>query len=489
MTLPMNAKAHFAARTLDCMRLWCLACLFAAGAALAQPPDFVHLVEQVSPAVVNIEATRTSESQLRSAQPGDAEMEEFLRRFFGQPGPGPGPQLIPPPDRTSMGSGFIISADGYVLTNHHVVDGADEIVVRLPDRREYDAELVGGDPQSDVALLKIEASGLPTVRIGDSDALRPGQWVLAIGSPFGFDHSVTSGIVSAVGRASFDPSQQYVPFIQTDVAINRGNSGGPLFNTDGEVVGINSQIFSNTGGFLGISFAIPIEVAMNAVQQLKTKGRVTRGLLGVNIQDVTRDLARALGLPRPMGAIVQSTTEGGAAAKAGIQQGDVIVAFNGEEVNRSAELPPMVGITPPGTRATVTVFRNGRNLDIPVVIGALDPEEDVGPGAEEAAADDSNRLGLVIEELDAEQREALDLAADEGVLVTAVSPGARRGNVQPGDVVLMVGRQRIGSAAAFEAAIARFQPGEAVMLLVRRGQASFFTALTVPAEADEETVD
>src|SRR5690606_34098185 len=404
----------------------------------------------------NIEAVRTSESQLRSGEPGDAEMEEFLRRFFG--GPGTAPRLAPPPDRMSMGSGFVISADGYVLTNHHVVDGADEIVVRLPDRREYDAELVGSDPQSDVALLKIDASGLPTVRIGDSDALRPGQWVLAIGSPFGFDHSVTSGIVSAVGRASLDASQQYVPFIQTDVAINRGNSGGPLFNTDGEVVGINSQIFSNTGGFLGISFAIPIEVAMNAVEQLKSKGKVTRGLLGVQIQDVTRDMARALGLPRPMGAIVQSVNEGSAAEKAGIQQGDVILSFNGREVNRSAELPPMVGITPPGTRATVTVFRNGRNRDLTVVVGALDPETEVGPGAGEAASQDRNRLGLVTQDLDATQREALGLEANEGVLVTAVSPSARRGNVQPGDVILMVGRERVGSSAAFEAAIARFQP-------------------------------
>jgi serine protease Do len=246
----------------------------------------------------------------------------------------------------SQGTGFIISADGYVLTNHHVVAGADDIIVRLSDQNELKAKLIGSDPLSDVALLKVEGSGLPVLAIGDSRSLKPGQWVLAIGSPFGFEHSVTAGIVSGVGRRSLDPSQQYVPFIQTDVAINRGNSGGPLLNVRGEVVGINSQIFSNSGGYMGVSFAIPIEVAMNAVRQLRDTGKVVRGQLGVRIQDIDRARLGELGLTRPAGAFVDSVENGSAAARAGIRPGDVIVRFNGREIGRSSELPPMVGAMP-----------------------------------------------------------------------------------------------------------------------------------------------
>ena len=285
--------------------------------ATAQPPDFVDLVEKVSPAVVNIEATRTAEAAMRDGgqQMDDQEVPEIFRRFFGQPG-GPGYPQPQARDRTSLGSGFIISADGYILTNHHVVDGADQVVVRLSDRRELDAEVVGSDALSDVALLKVKSTGLPTVDLGDSRNLKPGQWVVAIGSPFGFDHSVTAGIVSAVGRASRMIDQQYVPFIQTDVAINPGNSGGPLFNVDGQVVGINSQIFSNTRGYMGVSFSIPIEVAMNSADQLKAKGHVSRGQIGVNIQDVDRDQAEALGLKRPGGALVTNVVEGSAGESA-----------------------------------------------------------------------------------------------------------------------------------------------------------------------------
>ena len=271
----------------------------------------------------------------------------------------------------SMGTGFIISADGYVLTNHHVVDGADEVTVRLSDRREFKAKVVGSDAQSDVALLKIAATSLPTLRIGDSRQLRPGQWVVAIGSPFGLDHSVTAGIVSAVGRSNPYANQQYVPFIQTDVAINRGNSGGPLLDTRGQVVGINSQIFSNSGGYMGVSFAIPIDVAMNAVDQLKSKGRVSRGLLGIGLEGIDADQARALGLPDTRGALVREVQPGSGAAKAGVQRLDVIRAFNGTPIDDASALPPLVGALPPGARTTLTIMRDGKARDVTVVLGEL----------------------------------------------------------------------------------------------------------------------
>ncbi|MBW8369180.1 MAG: trypsin-like peptidase domain-containing protein, partial [Arenimonas sp.] len=303
------------------------------------------------------------------------DVPEIFRRFFGQPGQ-PGQPGLPggpgPRGGVSQGTGFLISADGYVLTNHHVVEGADDIVVRLDDRNELKAKLVGSDPLSDIALLKVDGKGLPVLKIGDSRGLKPGQWVVAIGSPFGFDHSVTAGVVSGVGRRSLDPSQQYVPFIQTDVAINRGNSGGPLLNTRGEVIGVNSQIFSNSGGYMGVSFAIPIEVAMNAVRQLRDNGKVVRGQLGVRIQDVRRERLAELGLDRPVGAFVDSVENGSAAALAGIRPGDVITGFNGSAIGRSAELPPMVGVLPPGSRATVSLIRNRKPLDVVVVLAALD---------------------------------------------------------------------------------------------------------------------
>ncbi|KFN47616.1 Do family serine endopeptidase [Arenimonas metalli] len=458
-------------------------------APLVQLPDFTRLVERTGPAVVNIEATigggearDEEDAAAEGAPPMPEDMPEFFRRFFGQPGlpgrPGQGPR-----GGVSQGSGFIISADGYVLTNHHVVEGATDIVVRLNDRNELKAELVGSDPLSDVALLKVDGRGLPVLKIGDSRGLKAGQWVLAIGSPFGFEHSVTAGIVSGVGRRSLDPSQQYVPFIQTDVAINRGNSGGPLLNTRGEVVGINSQIFSNSGGYMGVSFAIPIEVAMNAVRQLRDTGKVVRGQLGVRIQDVDRERLAEFGLDRPVGAFVDSVENGSAAARAGIRPGDVITRFNGREIGRSAELPPMVGAMPPGSRASVTLMRDGKPLDLVVTLAALDtaaaPPAPSGQGAAPAPAA-GNALGVVVEELDASARSALGLRAGEGVLVGRVAGlAARQAGLAPGDVILQVGRADIGSVADFEAAVKDLGSGDEVRLLVRNARSTGFVTFTL----------
>ena len=467
--------------------LWFLMVFFLTGAAHAQQlPDFTGLVSEASPSVVSVMATRTAEAQaqLRGA-PGsdeDAEMQEFFRRFFGQPGMPGGPRA--PQDRTSLGTGFIISADGYILTNHHVIDGADDIHVQLTDRRELSARLVGSDAETDVALLKVDETRLPAVRLGDSGALKPGQWVVAIGSPFGFDHSVTAGIVSAVGRSSQITGQQYVPFIQTDVAINRGNSGGPLLDIDGKVVGINSQIFSNTGGFMGVSFAIPIETAMRSVDQLKKQGFVSRGLLGVRIQDVTRDVARSLGLPRSSGALVFQVESGGAADKAGIKVQDVILAFNGQEVAGSAQLPPLVGAADPGSRAQVKIFRDGKEITVPVVVGEAPRSAESAPGGGDSTATAASPLGFGVDDLTAAQREALGLGEGEGVVVTRVSGSAAQ-RLRAGDVILMVGKTRIGSVAQFNQAARGVKAGEPVMLLVRRGDVTQFVTVTPPVARED----
>jgi serine protease Do len=462
--------------------VWMVVLLLSAASAMpvrAELPDFTALVERNAGSVVNISARKTGagSSDDPSAHDGE-EVPEIFRRFFGDPRDPRGAM----PERVSTGSGFIISADGYVLTNHHVVDGADEVNVRLKDRREFKAKLIGSDQSSDVALLKIEASDLVPARLGSSSALKPGQWVVAIGSPFNLDYSVTAGIVSAVGR-SLDNDQRYVPFIQTDVAINRGNSGGPLFNLQGEVVGINSQIFSNTGGYIGLSFAIPIEVAKSVSEQLRTKGRVSRGVLGVGIQEVNRDIADALGLPRIAGALVGSVEPGSSAEKAGVKVQDVIVGYNGTEIGRSAELPPMVGSTPPGTRATLEILRDGKRLSLPVVVGELKEGGVAAAPGEAAGTPAGNALGVAVRGLPAEEREQLELD-NEGVLVEEVSGrAARRAGLQPGDVILMVGRQRVASAKAFEDAAKAVKPDQSVILLVRRGEASSF--LAIRPEADQ----
>jgi len=458
-------------------------------------PDFTNLVQQVGPAVVNISAEMAPRRAMRGQMPDESQIPEFFRRFFGEEMPFPGgpggPQGPGDPQGrggTSLGTGFLISDDGYVLTNHHVVNGADKITVKLSDRREFKATLVGSDQQSDVALLRIEGKGLPALRTGNSNQLKPGQWVVAIGSPFGLEHSVTAGIVSAVGRNNPYADQRYVPFIQTDVAINRGNSGGPLLNTSGEVVGINSQIFSNSGGYMGVSFAIPIDVAMNAVQQLRATGKVSRGQLGVAVQAVTSDNARALGLPDSDGALVSDVSAGSAADQAGIERMDVIRAVNGKPVNESSDLPPLIGAMTPGARAKVTVFRNGKPLELTVVLGELD-EAVAGaasplpnPGAAPVQPERANALGLVAQDIAANDRQRLGLKASEGVLLARViGDAAREAGLQPGDVVLSVGRASVGTVAALNRELAGVKPGQTVMLLVRRGGGTQFIAVTVDA--------
>ncbi|MDO4709118.1 MAG: Do family serine endopeptidase [Pseudomonadota bacterium] len=446
-------------------------------------PDFTRLVEQVGSGVVSVEA-RIAARQSGGFSGADPLAEIFRR--FGMPIPGGPGQRSPMPEMprgTSLGTGFLISADGYVLTNHHVVEGADEISVRLADKREMKAKLVGSDAQSDVALLKVEGHGLPALRLGGSGAVKPGQWVVAIGSPYGLDHSVTAGIVSAVGRST--GGQQYVPFIQTDVAINRGNSGGPLLNTRGEVVGINSQIFSVSGGFQGISFAIPIDTAMNAVEQLKKTGQVRRGLLGVNMQSLSSDLARGMGLPDSRGALVSNVEAGGAADKAGIQPGDVIRSFNGTAINQTSDLPPLVGALPPGSKVRLGVWREGRERSIEAVLGeAATGNASRFAGRADNTAEGAHNmrglLGLRIAELDANDRRQLNLKAGEGVGIVAVeSRAAREAGINPGDVILAVGRQNVGSAMQLQTALASVKPGDTVTLrLAGRGGTRFVAVKT-----------
>jgi serine protease Do len=463
-------------------------------------PDFTNLVEQVGPGVVNVEATigggSRGRQQARGQLPDDDDIPEIFRRFFGPGMPFPGMPQDPRgggPRGVSLGTGFIISGDGYVLTNHHVVDGADSVKVKLSDRREFIAKVVGSDEQSDVALLKIDASGLPALRLGDSNQLKPGQWVVAIGSPFGLDHSVTAGIVSAVGRSNPYAGQQYVPFIQTDVAINRGNSGGPLLNTRGEVVGINSQIFSNSGGYMGVSFAIPIDLAMGAVKQLKATGKVQRGMIGVGLQPITTDVAQGMGLPDTRGALIREVSPGSAGEKAGLRVGDVIRSVDGRAVGQSSELPPIIGAKAPGTHVRLGVLRDGKSRDVDVVLSQLDenllPGNDgQGPqeGPEAPSRQSSNPLGLVGEALDAADRKQLGLQPGEGVGIARVEGlAARSAGVRAGDVVLKVGRDAVGSPAELDRALRGVRPGQTVMLLLSRNGTSQFVAVT-PRADDEQ---
>jgi serine protease Do len=437
----------------------------AGGVRAAELPDFTKLVEQNAPSVVNISTVRR-----RAASRDD--VEEFFRRFRSPDGRG---EYVPP---RSLGSGFIVSKDGYILTNNHVVDRADEILVRLNDRRELVATLIGADPRSDLALIKVDASDLPIVRIGDSESLKVGEWVLAIGSPFGFDYSVTAGIVRAKGRSlPTDQGENYVPFIQTDVAINPGNSGGPLFDLSGRVVGINSQIYSNSGGFMGVSFAIPIDVAMEVVDQLKTTGRVSRGWLGVMIQEVSRDLAESFGLDRPHGALVSQVIDGSPAETGGILAGDIIVSFNGKAIDRSSELPHYVGRAPAGKKARLGVVREGKRTEIDVEIGEL-PDADGAPVAARPGAPAQLAIGLGVEELPVAQRERLGIAG--GVRVVQSEGPASDAGIQPGDVITRLNNTEVRNTEDFARIAEGLTPGSLVPVLVIRGETPTFLPLRVP---------
>lgn len=460
--------------------LFAVSGLFTISTSVAQTlPDFTELVEENAPAVVRITVTKGGASEEEAAQSlEDQEIPDIFRRFFGDPRQFRQPDF----EQRSLGSGFIISADGYVMTNHHVINGADEIRVELKDRREFKAKVIGSDEQSDVALLKISSTGLPTVKLGDSSKLKPGQWVLAIGSPFGMDYSVTAGIVSAIGRNLGD-SQRYVPFIQNDLAINRGNSGGPLINLAGEVVGINSQIFSNTGGSIGLSFAIPIDYANKVVTQLKSNGKVARGYLGVGLQEVTADAANALGLNMVAGALVSQVSKGTPAAKAGLKEQDVILRFNDQPILRSGDLPPMVGATAPGTRVILGVFRNGKEVDVPLIVGELPRDLTAGSQGDTGnSSQTGDGIGLVVSDLNDAQREQAGIEANEGVLIERVSgSAARRAGLQPGDILLMVGRTHINNINQFKTATAALKKGQSVLLLVRRAGANRFFTLVPEA--------
>jgi serine protease Do len=442
-------------------------------------PDFTRLVASRGAAVVNISATQApaqpQKQPFRLPELDESDpMFEFFRKFIPRMPEYPGAE----PDDKSLGSGFIISADGYILTNAHVVEAAESIVVRLADKREFDATVIGADARSDVALIRIEAKELPHVVLGDPEALAVGEWVLAIGSPFGFEQSVTAGIVSAKGRSL--PDENFVPFIQTDVAINPGNSGGPLFNLRGEVVGINSQIYSRTGGFMGLSFAIPIDVAMDVQQQLREKGRVERGRIGVSIQEITRDLADSFGLPRPAGALVSSVEAGGPAALGGILQGDVIVRFNGRSVESSADLPRIVAAARPGSKVDVDIFRDGAPRSLSLTLGEWrDPEEEVETAAVGAAGGATNRLGLELAAPSAQQRRERAIA--HGLLVQRAEGPAARAEIVPGDLILAIvaeGRQlKLDRIDDFERAVAALKPGQQVTLLVGRGEAASYVSL------------
>ena len=437
-------------------------------------PDFTALVKKEAPAVVNISTVTRRE---RSQQSQLDQLPEMFRRFFdefgGPGGPGGGP--APRSETESLGSGFIISSDGYVLTNYHVVGEADEIVVRLQDRRELDAELIGSDPQSDLALIKVDASDLPVVDIGSSDDLQVGEWVLAISAPFGFDSSVTAGIVSAKGRSL--PTDNYVPFIQTDVAINPGNSGGPLFNLNGQVVGINSQIVSRSGGYMGLSFAIPIDLAMDVADQLKETGEVSRGWLGVLIQEVDRDLAESFGLDKPMGALVAQVQSGSPAAEAGLQPGDVIIAFNGREIQRSAQLPKWVGALKAGTEAEMTVVRDGDEKTLEVTVGELPDNPQAGmAGQPDQDQGEPDKLGLEVRAASA--AELARVKADHGVVITGVQDGpAARAGLSSGDLLVSLNGKPVDSLDAYREIAADLPDEGTVPALVNRDGNARFVAI------------
>lgn len=437
-------------------------------------PDFTVLVDHVGPSVVNIRTTEKVSKNGGTALGMDEDMLEFFRRF-GLPVPNipKQPQRPAPGDSDSesqpsgVGSGFILTADGYVMTNAHVVEGADEVIVTLTDKREYKAKIIGSDKRTDVAVVKIDAKGLPAVKIGDVSRLKVGEWVMAIGSPFGLENSVTAGIVSAKQRDTGD----YLPFIQTDVAINPGNSGGPLINLRGEVVGINSQIYSRSGGFMGISFAIPIDEAVRVSDQLRATGKVTRGRIGVQIGSVTKDVAESIGLGKPRGALVSAVEAGSPAAKAGVEAGDVITKYNGTDIDKVSDLPRLVGNTKPGTKGTLTVFRRGASKELSITIAEIEPDAAVTArkgGESSPATASAKSLGLVVSDLTAAQKK--ELGVKGGVRIVSAADAAARAGLREGDVVLSVANTEVADAKGFEAALAKADKNKAVNMLVRRGE-------------------
>jgi serine protease Do len=449
------------------LALWAPLNLLAQGRDL---PDFADLAEKQGPAVVNISTTSTARGpQVLPPGAEDDPFFDFFRRF--------GPPQPREYEARSLGSGFIISQDGHILTNAHVVEAADEITVRLTDKREYKAKVVGTDKRTDVAVLKIEpTAALPIVTIGDPNKLRVGEWVVAIGSPFGFENTVTAGIVSAKGRSL--PQENFVPFLQTDVAINPGNSGGPLFNLKGEVVGINNMIFSRTGGFMGVSFAIPIDVAIDVAKQLQATGRVSRGRIGVVIQEVTKELAESFGLPKPTGALVNSVEKGGPAEKAGIQASDVILKFDNKEIGSSNELPRIVAATRPGAKVPVQLWRKGERKDLQVTVGET-PEERTAKRQQsrKPAGETLGKIGLTVSELTADQRRELNVSG--GVLVDSAEGAAARAGIRRGDVILAVGNTEVKSVEELNRLLGAGDKPRTVALLVRRGEGSIYIPLRI----------
>jgi serine protease Do len=455
-----------------------LAASLLGAAALALPPavsaqalpDFTELVERVGPSVVNIRTMERGRANAPGAGEMDPGMEEFFRRFGipmpGRPGPRSGPRGDDEPQQRGVGSGFILSADGFIMTNAHVVDGADEVLVTLTDKREFKARIIGADKRTDVAVVKIDAAGLPFVKIGDVNRLKVGEWVMAIGSPFGLENSVTAGIVSAKQRDTGD----YLPFIQTDVAINPGNSGGPLLNLRGEVVGINSQIYSRSGGFMGISFAIPIDEAMRVSDQLRTNGRVIRGRIGVQIAPVTKEVAEAIGLGKPTGALVQSVEAGGPADKAGVEAGDIITRVDGKLVEKSGDLPRLVGGTRPGSKATLQIFRRGVTKELTATVGEFEAERPTRRAQAEpsGAAPVKSVLGITASDLTEAQKRELKVKG--GVRVDAVEGAAARAGLREGDVILSVDNTEITDLRQFASLAAKVEKARAVSVLVRRGE-------------------
>jgi serine protease Do len=442
-------------------------------------PDFTELVADNGDAVVNIRTHNKTEETPTSMLPRGLDLPEgsgiddFFKKFFeGQGGGAPIPR-----ESESLGSGFVISSDGYILTNHHVIKDADEIIVRFSDRTELEAKVLGSDERSDVALLKVDAKNLKTVKLGDSDNLKVGEWVLAIGSPFGFDYSATAGIISALGRSL--PSDSYVPFIQTDVAINPGNSGGPLFNLDGEVIGINSQIYSRTGGFMGVSFAIPIDTVMNVVEQIKSQGYVSRGWLGVVIQDVTRELAESFGLSKPSGALISRVVDDSPAARAGFKTGDVILKFDGKEVETSSDLPPIVGRTKVGKEVDVEVMRNNKHTTLKVTIEELPKDEALTSNSTKPGRFVDDRLSMEVADITPEQRKQFEVEKG-GVMVMKVEQGpAIKAGIRPGDIILSINNTEIEDPHQFIEVAKKLPANKPIPVLVQRGGSAQFLAIEI----------